>query len=119
MFEIIKLRYGHLSEKDLHIMELVKLDFIISKIAIFMGQFEDFSAALDSLDTGITGVATTLAGLASQPKGGLTADQEAQLLARIQGESDKLSALTVPAAPAAPVTPAAPADPSAPAAAGA
>lgn len=105
MFELLKNQHGHLSEKDLLIMILSNQHFIISKIAIFMGQFEDFSAALDKIDTGISGVAAELRAIAGAPQGGLTADQEASLLARIQGQADKLTALEVPAAPAAaPVT---------------
>lgn len=65
-----------------------------------MDQNADFSAALDKLDTDISAVAAELATLSSTPQGGLTADQETALLARIAGASTKLEGLIVPAPPA-------------------
>lgn len=77
--------------------------FIISKLTIIMGQFEDFSAALDKLDTDIAAVATELGNIGTTtPVGALTADQAASLLARIAGEQSKLEALAVPAPVVAP-----------------
>lgn len=70
-----------------------------------MAQFDDFTAALDKLDTDIQSVSDELAAIGSQtPTGALTADQAAALLARIAGEQTKLEALVVPPA-VAPETP--------------
>ena len=102
MFNFLKKQHQGDSDRDLLLQIVANQHFIISKISIFMGQFEDFSAALNKIDTGITGVAAELQTLASNPQGGLTADQETSLLARIQAQADKLTALEVPAAPATP-----------------
>lgn len=76
--------------------------FLTLKIEKIMGQFEDFTAALDKLDTDIQGVAAELAAIGSQtPAGALTADQAAALLARIAGEQGKLEALVPPTPPPA------------------
>lgn len=108
--------HAHMSEKELlltiiqnqHIImgqNSLEFHFLKTKIETIMGQFEDFSAALDKVDAGVQGVAAELAAIAGAPQGGLTADQEASLLARIQGQADKLTALEMPPAPAAPAAP--------------
>lgn len=100
--------HAHMSEKELLITVIqnqhiimgqnsLEFHFLKTKIEQIMGQFEDFSAALDKLDTDISGVAAELAAIGSQtPTGALTADQAATLLARIGGEQTKLEALVVP-----------------------
>lgn len=116
MFEDIFTSHGHMSEKDMLLTLIAEgrqaraeqasqFHFLNTKINKIMGQFEDFSAALDKVDAGVQGVAAELAAIAGAPQGGLTADQEASLLARIQGQADKLTALEVPPAPAAPAAP--------------
>lgn len=108
MFDNIFKSHGHMSEKDILLTILAEVraargefasefHFLNSKISHIMGQFEDFTAALDKLDTDISAVATELGNIASQtPTGALTADQAASLLARIVGEQTKLEALAVP-----------------------
>jgi outer membrane murein-binding lipoprotein Lpp len=92
----------HLSKTDRELLYTILVNqFLINqKLDKIMGQFEDFSAALDKLDTDISAVAKELGDIASQtPTGALTADQAASLLARITGEQQKLEALAIPAAP--------------------
>lgn len=108
MYEDIFTSHGHMSEKDMLLTLIAEgrqaraeqasqFHFLNTKINKIMGQFEDFSAALDKLDTDISGVAAELAAIGSQtPTGALTADQAATLLARIGGEQTKLEALVVP-----------------------
>ena len=116
MFDNIFSSHKHMSEKDLLLKILHNQDVIMGQIASefhllntkidkIMGQFEDFTAALDKLDTDIAAVATELASIVNQtPAGALTAEQAASLLARITSEQTKLEGLVVP-----PATPPAPA----------
>lgn len=98
MLDIIIQEHAGKSDRDLLHIVLLEFHYLNKKIDKIMGQFEDFSAALDKLDTDISGVAAELAAIGSQtPTGALTADQAASLLARIAGEQSKLEALAVPA----------------------
>lgn len=94
--------YGRLSDRDLLFKILSNQHFIISQNSKIMGQFEDFTAALDKLDTDVQGVAAELAAIGSQtPTGALTADQATSLLARIAGAQSKLEVLAIPTPPPA------------------
>ena len=97
MFEFIKSSHSHLSEKELLYTILANQHFIINQISKIMSQNEDFTAALNKLDSDITAVAAALAAaVASTPTGALTAEQAAALIARIQGEQTKLEGLVTP-----------------------
>lgn len=99
------------SDRDILHKILVNQHFIISKIAIFMSDFEDLQALVSrmkgNLDNIKTGVATIVAALPAT--GGLTADQVATLKAQLMdaaAESDEDAAAVAAALPPAAETPA-------------
>lgn len=103
MFDYIVKEFEGKSDRHLLHKILEQNNFIISKLAIIMGQNEDFTAALDKLDADIQAVAAALAAaIGSVPAGALTADQAAALIARISGEQATLEGLVTPPPPPPP-----------------
>lgn len=98
MIELIIEAHKGKSDRELLHTILVNQYLITQKLEKIMSQFDDFTTALDKLDTDISAVAAELAAIASEtPTGALTADQAASLISRITGEQNKLEALVVPA----------------------
>jgi peptidoglycan hydrolase CwlO-like protein len=129
MFDTMKQRHSHLSDRDLLITILVNQYYLTQKLENIMSAAEDLQALVakltasqaglkTSLDSIKTGVATIVAGLPAT--GGMTADEvtalKASLSAAVDTETANAAEASDDAAAVAAAQPAAPvADPGTPA----